>query len=195
MSDKCRVHMHDVDHRFTFRERPRWLQSCAPSMAPAFGPQVSAAAAGSTRKVWLAVPRAGPGQVTILDCGSSRLLDRFRRVTTLLIVDDHAGFRATARALMGAEGFDVIAEAADGESAVAQAKLVDPDVVLLDVELPDMDGFEVAERLAREGLRAAVVLTSSRDSTDFGQMVARSPALGFVPKADLSGDAIRELIA
>jgi DNA-binding NarL/FixJ family response regulator len=113
---------------------------------------------------------------------------------SMLIIDDHATFRATARALMEAEGFTVVAEAADGAAGVAEALRVAPDVVLLDVELPDCDGFEVAERLARAGSGAAVVLTSSRDLADFGSLVAESPARGFIPKGELSGAAVRALM-
>jgi DNA-binding NarL/FixJ family response regulator len=115
-------------------------------------------------------------------------------MTRMLIVDDHPTFRATARALMEAEGFTVVAEAADGATAVAEAMRVAPDVILLDVELPDCDGFEVAARLAALGSTAAVVLTSSRDRIDFGGLVADSPARGFIPKAELTGDGVKELM-
>ena len=81
---------------------------------------------------------------------------------TVLIVDDHAGFRASARALLEADGFEVLGEAADGESALEQARRLRPQVVLLDVQLPGMDGFAVAERLAAEPAAPAVVLISSR---------------------------------
>ena len=81
---------------------------------------------------------------------------------TVLIVDDHQGFRAGARALLEADGFDVLGEAADGESAVEQARRLRPQVVLLDVQLPGIDGFAVAERLAAEPAAPAVVLVSSR---------------------------------
>jgi DNA-binding NarL/FixJ family response regulator len=114
---------------------------------------------------------------------------------TVVIVDDHASFRAVARRLLELEGFDVVGEAPDGETGVALARRLEPDLVLLDVNLPDMDGFEVAARLAREGSDAAIVLTSSRDRADFGPLVDGSPARGFVPKAELSGDALLALIA
>ena len=80
----------------------------------------------------------------------------------VLIVDDHAPFRARARALLEADGFEVVGEAADGEAAVAAAQRLRPDVVLLDVQLPGIDGFAVAERLAAEAEPPAVVLISSR---------------------------------
>jgi DNA-binding NarL/FixJ family response regulator len=114
--------------------------------------------------------------------------------TTVLIVDDHAGFRATARALLEAEGFEVVGEAANAVRALEAARELQPELVLLDVQLPDFDGFEVAERLTINGSGPTVVLTSSRDSTDFGPLVARSGARGFIPKAELSGAALAALI-
>jgi DNA-binding NarL/FixJ family response regulator len=114
---------------------------------------------------------------------------------TVLIVDDHPSFRATARALLEAEGFDVVGEADDGASAIAAAEALHPQLVLLDVQLPDFDGFEVAERLrSLNGETPAIVLTSSRDGSDFGPLVAESGARGFVPKAELSGSALSALL-
>jgi DNA-binding NarL/FixJ family response regulator len=110
----------------------------------------------------------------------------------ILIVDDHPSFRASARALLEADGYEVIGEAADGHSALRSAHALQPDVVLLDVQLPDIDGFEVAERL-RGG--PAIVLTSSREACDYGPLPQSSGARGFVPKAELSGDGIAALLA
>ena len=110
--------------------------------------------------------------------------------TTVLIVDDHPSFRATARALLEAEGYDVVGEAEDGASALRAAQELHPDVVLLDVQLPDFDGFHVAAQLTVNGDGPAVVLTSSRDAADFGPLVAESGALGFVAKAELSAAAL-----
>lgn len=86
---------------------------------------------------------------------------------TVLIVDDHAGFRSFARALLEAEGFDVVGEATDGASAVALARKLAPKLVLLDVALPDMDGFAVCAALLQDGTGPAVVLTSSRDVSSY----------------------------
>jgi DNA-binding NarL/FixJ family response regulator len=117
-----------------------------------------------------------------------------RVATTLLIVDDHAGFRAFARALMEAEGLDVVGEAEDGESALAQAVRLDPDVVLLDVMLPGLDGFEVCDRLtALTTRRPAIVLTSSRDASSYADRLARSSACGFVAKHALSAATLLAL--
>jgi DNA-binding NarL/FixJ family response regulator len=113
---------------------------------------------------------------------------------TVLVVDDHPSFRATARALLEAEGYEVIGEAADGTSAIAEAKRLRPDVMLLDVQLPDMDGFAVAEALCRNGWSPAVVLTSSRDMSDFGSLVKTCGARGFVPKGELSADRLSTLL-
>jgi DNA-binding NarL/FixJ family response regulator len=116
-------------------------------------------------------------------------------VPSVLIVDDHPSFRAAARLLLEAEGYAIAGEAADGASALRAAASLDPDVVLLDVNLPDLDGFEVAARLTADGAGPAVVLCSSREAADFGDLIARSGARGFVAKADLSGAALRELVA
>ena len=114
---------------------------------------------------------------------------------TVLIVDDHPSFRACARQLLEAEGFDVVGEAETGMHALRAAKELHPDIVLLDVQLPDFDGFEVADRLRKIDGAPDVILTSSRDSADFGSLIGTSAALGFVPKADLSGRALAELLA
>lgn len=112
---------------------------------------------------------------------------------TVLIVDDHAGFRATARLLLESDGWTVVGEAADGTDGLAAAAELAPDLVLLDVGLPDVDGFDVAARLTGRDGAPAVVLCSSRDARDFGPLVSRSGARGFISKADLSGSALREL--
>jgi DNA-binding NarL/FixJ family response regulator len=114
---------------------------------------------------------------------------------TVLIVDDHPSFRATARILLEAEGFEVVGEAVDGATAVTEACRLRPEIVLLDVQLPDTDGFHVAEQITGHGAGApAVILVSSRDSSDFGPLVSRSGARGFVPKAELSGERVQELL-
>jgi DNA-binding NarL/FixJ family response regulator len=112
---------------------------------------------------------------------------------TVLIVDDHPTFRASARLLLEAEGYDVIGEAGDGASAIARARELGPQVILLDVQLPDIDGFDVAARLLDSEDGPVVILTSSRDGADFGPLVERSGARGFIPKAELSGERLRAL--
>ena len=113
---------------------------------------------------------------------------------TVLVVDDHQGFRARARLLLEAEGYEVIGEAADGETAIAEARRLHPELVLLDVQLPDADGFDIAARLTENGDGPAVVLTSSRDWSDSAELIVRSGARGFVPKDQLSGATIGELL-
>jgi DNA-binding NarL/FixJ family response regulator len=109
---------------------------------------------------------------------------------TLVIIDDHAGFRAFARALLEAEGYDVVGEAADGSSGAVLVGRLQPDVVLLDIVLPDVDGFAVSEGLADTAPHCAVVLTSTRSRRSYGARVAASPARGFVGKSELSGSAL-----
>ena len=113
--------------------------------------------------------------------------------TSVLIVDDHPSFRATARMLLEAEGYAVVGEAPDGMSALTAARELRPDVVLLDVNLPDIDGFEVAARLTN-GNGPTIVLVSSREGSDFGPLVARSGARGFISKSDLSGATLAALL-
>ena len=112
---------------------------------------------------------------------------------TVLIVDDHAGFRSFARALLEAEGFDVVGEAADGTSAIAAARALSPELVLLDVALPDMDGFAVCDALLEDGTGPVVVLTSSRDVASYRRRLERSQAQGFIAKSELSGRALAAL--
>jgi DNA-binding NarL/FixJ family response regulator len=113
---------------------------------------------------------------------------------TVLIVDDHAGFRRLARRMLEADGYEVVGEAGDGASALVAARELHPDLVLLDVQLPDIDGFHVADELGGNGSGSTVVLTSTRDARDYGRRVERSAARGFVAKSELSGDAIAALL-
>ena len=116
---------------------------------------------------------------------------RMRR--TVLIVDDHAAFRAAARALLEAAGSAVVGEAADGRSALEAAESLRPDIVLLDIQLPDLDGFAVADLLPAGG--AAIVLTSSRAVSSFGRRLAERPGLPFIAKAELSAETLAAAVA
>ena len=133
--------------------------------------------------VWLAVYTAAPRAMKISP------------VMTVLIVDDHPSFRASARRLLEAEGFDVIGEAGDGQAAIAAAQQLQPDLVLLDVQLPDLNGFDVAARLAELDLPCAVVLTSSRNAAEYGPLVTETAVRGFVPKSELSGAVLTALLS
>jgi DNA-binding NarL/FixJ family response regulator len=115
---------------------------------------------------------------------------------TVLIVDDHPRFRSIARKLLEHQGYRVVGEASDGESALAAVRELRPDVVLLDVQMPGIDGFEVAARLnaAAAAAAPAIVLVSSRDRIDFGGLIAESGARGFIAKDDLSGPALAQLL-
>ncbi|MBD0281719.1 MAG: response regulator transcription factor [Thermoleophilaceae bacterium] len=113
---------------------------------------------------------------------------------TVLIVDDHPSFRASARMLLECEGFEVVGEAEDGAGALLAVQRLAPQVVLLDVQLPDIDGFEVAARLTANGDSPAIVLTSSRDVNDLGPLREREGVRGFIPKSELSGAALEALL-
>ena len=114
---------------------------------------------------------------------------------TVLIVDDHPSFRAVARALLEGAGYTVVAEAADATSALSACEEHRPACVLLDVQLPDADGFAVAETIAAGEDPPAVVMTSSRNLRDFGPLIERSPVRGFIAKEELSAAALAELWA
>lgn len=109
---------------------------------------------------------------------------------TLVIVDDHAGFRTWAGEALGQEGFDVVGLVDSGAAAIQAVDRLRPEVLLLDVQLPDMTGFEVADAVAD---RTTVVLTSSRAAADYGRRVADSRASGFVAKSELSGARLAQV--
>ncbi len=114
--------------------------------------------------------------------------------TTVLIVDDHAGFRELARRMLEAADYTIIGEAHDAASALAAAARLQPDVVLLDIQLPDLDGFAVSERLATADDPPVVVLISSRSESAYRRRLADSPARGFIAKSELSGLALAALM-
>ena len=112
----------------------------------------------------------------------------------MLIVDDHEAFRAAARALLEADGFDVVGEAGDGATAIQAAAALRPNIVLLDIQLPGADGFLVAEQLASIPDPPAVVLISSRDAATYGRRLVQTSARGFLTKSRLSGKALAALV-
>ncbi|HET7648090.1 MAG TPA: response regulator [Gaiellaceae bacterium] len=114
-------------------------------------------------------------------------------MATFLIVDDNAGFRRTARALLESEGWEV-AEADTAGAGVESARTLHSEFVLLDLQLPDFDGFEAAARMALIDPPPVVILTSSRDGDDYGSLIATSAVRGFIPKGELSGETIRALL-
>jgi len=113
---------------------------------------------------------------------------------TTLIVDDHRMFRASARLLLESEGYEVVGEAGDGASAVAEAERLRPDVVVLDVQLPDMTGFVIARQLLERHLVGRIVLVSSRHASEYGNQVGDSGAVGFIAKDQLSGAALHDVL-
>jgi DNA-binding NarL/FixJ family response regulator len=123
------------------------------------------------------------------------LCDHDRVARTVLIVDDHPSFRASARAVLEADGFEIVGEANDAASALTAAHDLKPDIVLLDVQLPDATGFDVCEFLCGEHPLPEIVLVSSREASDYNGLIQTSHARGFISKADLSGEALRALLA
>jgi DNA-binding NarL/FixJ family response regulator len=115
---------------------------------------------------------------------------------TVLIVDDHPSFRASARAMLESEGFEVVGEAEDGASAIEAVRALAPAVVILDVQLPDMTGFDVCAALnSGNGSTPEIILVSSRDVSDYGELVTASCACGFVPKGELSGELLADILS
>ena len=111
-----------------------------------------------------------------------------------LIVDDHVGFRGVARRLLQEIGRQVVGEAGTGAEALREAWRLKPDLVLLDVQLPDLDGLAVAAFLRSLAKPPTVVLVSSRDATDYGPRLDRCGAVGFIAKADLSAESLMALL-
>jgi CheY-like chemotaxis protein len=116
-------------------------------------------------------------------------------VNTLLIVDDHEGFRSFVASMLDGDEFTVTGIAEDGETALEAVASLRPDLVLLDIQLPGIDGFEVASRISRTPSPPAIVLTSTRDAADFGARLRSAPVLGFVPKHEMAVGAISDLLA
>jgi DNA-binding NarL/FixJ family response regulator len=113
---------------------------------------------------------------------------------TVLIVDDHADFRELARRLLESGGCEVVAEAADASEAAVAVGRLKPELVLADVQLPGEDGVALAQKLTAGQTGLAVVLTSSRDARDYGRRLGECGARGFIPKAELSWQAIDALL-
>lgn len=112
----------------------------------------------------------------------------------MLIVDDQADFREAAAALLEAEGFDVVGAVEDGAAALVAVARLRPAVVLLDLQLPGLDGFAVAERLADAPEPPIVVLISGRPKQTYGARVAAASARGFIAKSELSGAALAAVL-
>lgn len=112
-----------------------------------------------------------------------------------LIVDDSAGFRDAARAMLERGGISVVGTASDGADAVTQGRQLRPDVALVDVDLGAESGFDIARELTEQVADTAVILISTHDEQDFADLIAASPARGFLPKLALSPGAIRKLLA
>jgi DNA-binding NarL/FixJ family response regulator len=139
-------------------------------------------------RIWVA------GIVASTDGPAGLRPDNVAMRQTVLIVDDNTAFRASARALLEADGYVVIGDAADGAGAVIQAERLRPDIVLLDIQLPDEDGFSVADRLAAGSDPPVVVLVSGRPVETYAARLATTTALGFLAKDELVDGGLAALI-
>src|SRR3954447_10529334 len=168
--------------------------SVAKSPAPDIRSELPRARADSRSEVVLHVTAlcARVGLATLRIATSAGTICAVR--PRVLIVDDNAPFRAAARQLLERSGFDVVAEAGTGAEGIQEAKAHRPDLAIVDVQLADLDGFEVAERLATLDGTCEVILPSSLDGKDFGALVTASSARGFIPKDELSAPAIRAML-
>jgi DNA-binding NarL/FixJ family response regulator len=110
-----------------------------------------------------------------------------------LIVDDNASFLEAAATLLEREGLTVVGVASTTEDALRQARLLQPDVVLVDIMLGSENGLDLARRLAESNCRATIILVSTQAEADFAELIADTQAAGFVPKSALSAAAIRRL--
>jgi DNA-binding NarL/FixJ family response regulator len=113
---------------------------------------------------------------------------------SVLIVDDHEVFRSRARKLLELAGYDVVGEACDATGAIAETRRLKPDVVLLDIQLPDTDGFSVLSDLVSSPTAPRVVLISSREASDYGSRLEDTAAAGFIHKPDLSRTSFEQLV-
>lgn len=112
----------------------------------------------------------------------------------VLIIDDHPSFRRLATKLLEAGGFAVIGEAEDGRAGLAEARRLQPDIVMLDVLLPDTNGFAVAQALTEGAAAPVVILVSSRSASDIASALERSAVQGFIPKRELTAAAFAAVV-
>jgi DNA-binding NarL/FixJ family response regulator len=111
-----------------------------------------------------------------------------------LLVDDSEGFLDSASRLLSAQGLDVVGRARSSAEAVRLVQTLSPDLALVDVQLGDEDGFELARRLAGDGLGTRIILISTHSENELAELIVGSPAVGFLPKAALGADAIADLL-
>jgi DNA-binding NarL/FixJ family response regulator len=112
----------------------------------------------------------------------------------VLVVDDHPSFRRVVGRLLVAGGYEVVGSVDDGARAIDEAVRLRPDIVLLDVLLPDIDGFEVARRLSVIESPPVVVLVSSRGRSELIDRIERAPVRGFLSKSELTLQALEGLL-
>jgi DNA-binding NarL/FixJ family response regulator len=135
-----------------------------------------------------------PGEGVSVKVEHPNTAEQVRTTRRVLVVDDHAGFRRCVAGLLVAEGFEVVGEAEDGAAAMSLARELKPELVLLDIQLPDIDGFAVTDQLLELDPQLNVVLVSSRDRSAYGPLIERSGARGFVAKSDLSAETLEAVL-
>jgi DNA-binding NarL/FixJ family response regulator len=119
-------------------------------------------------------------------------VDPWRVPVRCVIVDDSALFLEGAADLLRRQGLDVVGVASNSADATRLVTQLRPDVTLVDIDLGEEDGFELARRLSRSGVK--VILVSTHAEEDLAPLIASNPALGFVSKARLSAEAIRDTL-
>jgi DNA-binding NarL/FixJ family response regulator len=114
-----------------------------------------------------------------------------------MVVDDNPGFVEAASKVLSSGGLTVVGTAATSADALARARETEPDVVLVDIDLGPESGLDLARQLAAESDRhgTKVILISTHSAEDFADLITASPAIGFLPKSQLSGTAVEELLA
>jgi CheY-like chemotaxis protein len=188
----------------TSPSRCRYVRHSSLTLAPPLGDLASSVGhlwmpSGASILRWAAVSACNRvhslGTRATHNVPAGAVCDHRRMRPSVLIIDDHEDFRRSARAMLQAEGFAVVGEAGDGAEAIAKARAVRPDVVLMDIQLPDLDGFAVAERIAAWPDPPSSCSSPSRDAAVCRSRLASTPARGFIAKSQLSGEALADLVA
>jgi DNA-binding NarL/FixJ family response regulator len=129
------------------------------------------------------------------DAPAPVIVDAYTVGIQCIIVDDNPLFLEGAADLLEREGVDVVGVASTSAEAIRLVEKLHPDVTLVDIDLGNEDGFELARRLSADSARSSVILISTHAEEDFGQLIETSPAIGFISKTRLSAKTIRDTLA